>query len=119
MRLPGKVAIVTGAGSGFGEGIAKRFAQEGASVVVNDLVDQAAERVAREIVAAGGKAHAVPGDVSKDADVSHVVATALAAFGDLHAVVNNAGTTHRNRPMLEVTKRSSTGSTASTSRACT
>ena len=51
MRLRGKVAIVTGGGSGFGEGISRRFAQEGAKVIVNDLVDQAAERVAREIVA--------------------------------------------------------------------
>ena len=63
MRLEGKVAIVTGAGSGFGEGIAKRFAQEGAKVVVNDLNADAAGRVAREIAAAGGKAHAVGGDV--------------------------------------------------------
>ena len=55
-------------------------------------------------MASGGAAHAVPGDVSKDADVSHVVATALAAFGDLHVVVNNAGTTHRNKPMLEVSE---------------
>ena len=63
MRLEGKVAIVTGAGSGFGEGIAKRFAQEGAKVVVNDLDAGAATRVAREIAAAGGQAHAVGGDV--------------------------------------------------------
>ena len=104
MRLEGKVAIVTGAGSGFGEGIARRFAGEGARVVVNDLDGGAATRVAREIVAAGGAAHAVAGDVSNDADVSRLVATALAAYGDLHAVVNNAGTTHRNRPMLEVTE---------------
>ena len=102
MRLQDKVAIVTCAGSGFGEGIAKRFAQEGAKVVVNDLNGDAAERVAREIAAAGGHAHAVAGDVSKDADVSRLVATALAACGDLHAVVNNAGTTHRNQPMLDV-----------------
>ena len=103
MRLEGKVAIVTGGGSGFGEGIAKRFAQEGAKVVVNDLVDAAAERVAREIVAAGGKAHAVPGDVSKDADVSRLVATALAVYGDLHVVVNNAGQV-RMAPFTELTE---------------
>lgn len=102
MRLEGKVAIVTGAGSGFGEGIAKRYALEGARVVVNDIHAKAAERVAAEIAQAGGKAKAVGGDVSKDADVSHLVATALAAFGDLHVVVNNAGTTHRNQSMLDV-----------------
>ena len=54
MRLQNKVAIVTGAGSGFGEGIAKRFAQEGASVVVNDINAAAGARVAQEIVAAAG-----------------------------------------------------------------
>jgi 3-oxoacyl-[acyl-carrier protein] reductase len=102
MRLTNKVAIVTGGGSGFGAGIARRFAQEGARVVVNDLDPDAAERVAGEIVAAGGKARACGGDVAKDADVSHLVAASLAAFGDLHVVVNNAGTTHRNQPMLEV-----------------
>jgi len=104
MRLKDKIAIVTGAGSGFGEGIAKRFAREGAKVVVNDLNGDAAARVAREIAAAGGAAHAVAGDVSKDADVSHLVAAALAAYGDLHAVVNNAGTTHRNQSMLDVSE---------------
>jgi 3-oxoacyl-[acyl-carrier protein] reductase len=104
MRLEDKIAIVTGAGSGFGEGIAKRFAREGAKVVVNDLNGEAAARVAREIVAAGGAAHAVAGDVSKDHDVSHLVAAALATYGDLHAVVNNAGTTHRNQSMLDVSE---------------
>src|SRR5512137_795697 len=104
MRLAGKIAIVTGAGSGFGAGIAARFAQEGASVVVNDLNAEAAASVSRAIVAAGGRAHACAGDVSRDRDVSHLVATALAAYGDLHVVVNNAGTTHRNQPMLDVSE---------------
>jgi len=102
MRLQGKVAIVTGSGSGFGEGIARRFAEEGARVVVNDIHTVNGERVAREITAAGGRAKFCAGDVSRDHDVSHLVGFALAGFGDLDIVVNNAGTTHRNQPLLDV-----------------
>ena len=104
MRLSNKVAIVTGAASGFGEGIAKRFAAEGAKVVVNDVNATAGERVVREIAAARGEARLFVGDVSNDADVAAMVHCALDAFGDLDIVVNNAGTTHRNRPLLEVTE---------------
>ncbi|MEP7069244.1 MAG: glucose 1-dehydrogenase [Usitatibacter sp.] len=99
MRLKNKVAIVTGAGSGFGEAIARRYAEEGASVVVNDIAAAGAQRVAKEI---GASAAARVGDVSKDSDVAALVAFALSTFGRLDIVVNNAGTTHRNRPMLEV-----------------
>jgi 3-oxoacyl-[acyl-carrier protein] reductase len=102
MRLQGKVAIVTGAGSGFGEAIAKRYAEEGATVVVNDIVRESAERVAGEIRAGGGRASAIVADVSRDADVSRLVQAALSAHGRLDIIVNNAGATHRNRPMLEV-----------------
>ena len=99
MRLEGKVAIVTGAGSGFGEGIARRFAEEGARVVVNDIQEASARRVAESI---GAAALPLVADVSRDADVARLVASAQRQFGALHIVVNNAGTTHRNRPMLEV-----------------
>ena len=104
MRLRDKVAIVTGGGSGFGEGIAKRFAEEGASLVVNDVNAEGGGRVAREIGAAGGRAAFCAGDVSSDRDVAALVRFALDTYGDLDVVVNNAGTTHRNQPMLDVTE---------------
>jgi len=96
MRLRDKVAIVTGGGSGFGEGIAKRFAQEGAKVIVNDVNAQGGERVAREV---GGQF--VQGDVTKAADWAKLV---QAAGAGLDIVVNNAGWTHRNKPYLEVSE---------------
>ncbi|MGF6792350.1 SDR family oxidoreductase [Paraburkholderia sp. 35.1] len=104
MRLTGKTAIVTGGGSGFGEGIAKTFAREGANVVVNDLNGPAAERVASEIAIAGGKAIAVPGNVAQRDDWRTLREAALEDFGSVQIVVNNAGTTHRNKPVLEVTE---------------
>lgn len=104
MRLANKVAIVTGAGSGFGEGIARTFAREGASVIVNDRNLTGGERVVREIVAAGGKAAFAYGDVSKSEDMKGLLDAALKHFGKLDIVVNNAGTTHRNKPILEVTE---------------
>jgi len=96
MRLKGKLAIVTGAGSGFGEGIARRFAEEGAKVIVNDVNAQGGERVAREV---GGQF--VQGDVTKSADWAKLM---QAAGASLDIVVNNAGWTHRNKPYLEVTE---------------
>jgi 3-oxoacyl-[acyl-carrier protein] reductase len=104
MRLHNKIAIVTGAGSGFGEGIAKTFAREGCAVVVNDVSAPAAQRVADEIDAAGGQARVCVADVSKSADWGRLLGCALEDFGGLHVVVNNAGTTHRNQPMLNVTE---------------
>jgi 3-oxoacyl-[acyl-carrier protein] reductase len=103
-RLLDKVAIVTGAGSGFGEGIARRFAEEGCAVIVNDVGRDAGERVAAAIRNGGGQAQFAYGDVSKSADVAGLLAAALEHYGRLHIVVNNAGTTHRNRPLLEVTE---------------
>ena len=94
MRLKGKVALVTGGGSGFGAGIARRFAEEGAQVVVNDISPQG-EKVAKEV---GGKF--VQADVTKSADWARMVREA----GDISIVVNNAGWTHRNRPYVEVSE---------------
>ena len=99
MRLKDKVAIVTGAASGFGEGIANRYAAEGARVVVADLNEEGAQRVSRAI---GGNAVAIGGDVTSEADVNAMVARAGQAFGGLDIVVNNAGTTHRHQPLLDV-----------------
>jgi 3-oxoacyl-[acyl-carrier protein] reductase len=103
MRLDGKIAIVTGAGSGFGEAIARRFAAEGARVVVADLRSDAAERVADEI---GQAAISVTADVGSAADVSTVVSETVRRFGAPNILVNNAGTTHRNQPLLETDEAS-------------
>jgi 3-oxoacyl-[acyl-carrier protein] reductase len=104
MRLEGKTALITGSGSGFGEGIALRFAQEGAKIIVNDINADQGERVVVAIRASGGEAIFVRGDVSIGADMDHLRDAALAAFGDLSIVVNNAGVSHRNQSLLEVSE---------------
>ncbi|MEJ2623228.1 MAG: glucose 1-dehydrogenase [Pseudolabrys sp.] len=100
-RLAGKIAIVTGAGGGFGEGIAKLFAAEGAKVGVLDLRGDAAERVAAEI---GDSAVALTADVTSQAQMAAAVQKVVDTFGVPSVIVNNAGWTHRNKPMLEVTE---------------
>jgi 3-oxoacyl-[acyl-carrier protein] reductase len=91
-KLTGKVAIVTGASKGIGAGIAKALGAEGARVVVNYATSRTgAERVVAAIVAAGGEAIAVQGDVSRAADVQRLFADTRQAFGALDVLVNNAG----------------------------
>ncbi|MCH7795383.1 MAG: SDR family NAD(P)-dependent oxidoreductase, partial [Proteobacteria bacterium] len=99
MRLENKVAIVTGAASGFGEGIARRFAAEGAKVVLADLNDQAGRRIAADIEAAGGTAAYVHADVTERAEVKAMVEAATTTYGRLDILVNNAGYSHVNQPM--------------------
>lgn len=102
MRLKNKSIIVTGAGSGIGEGIAKRLAEEGAAIIVNDINRTGGERVADEITAAGGQAQFVAADVTRSDDVKALVAAAVRHHGKLDVMVNNAGRTHRNQPALDV-----------------
>jgi len=99
MRLRDKVAIITGAASGFGEGMARRFAEEGAKIVVADLNEKGAERVAAEI---GQAAIAVTTDVSSRSEVEEMVYAAKSAFGRIDIMVNNAGYTHRNGDLTHV-----------------
>jgi 3-oxoacyl-[acyl-carrier protein] reductase len=99
MRLEGKTAIVTGGGSGFGAGIARIFAREGATVMVADINAGAAAGIAAEI---GGIAQAV--DVSDGASVAAMTEAALTAWGRIDILVNNAGITHLPAPMEEVSE---------------
>jgi 3-oxoacyl-[acyl-carrier protein] reductase len=91
-KLTNQVAIVTGASKGIGAGIAKALAAEGASVVVNySSSKEGADKVIQEITAKGGKAIAVQGDVSKQADITRLFAETKKAYGKLNILVNNAG----------------------------
>ena len=98
-QLEGKIALVTGAAGGFGEGIARLFVAQGARVMIADLDGAKASQVAAEL---GPSARSVACDVSKSADVQAAVQACVDAFGVPDIVVNNAGTTHRNQPMLDV-----------------
>ena len=100
MRLKGKTALVTGAGQGFGFGIAEIFAREGARVACLDVKADVAEAAAKRFGDAG--ALAVCADVSKRDEVERAAKTVIEAFGRVDIVVNNAGTTHRNKPLMEV-----------------
>lgn len=99
MRLKGKCAIVTGGASGFGAGIARKFASEGAKVIVADLNNEQAEMLAEEI---GGRAQHV--DVANANSVAKLADAAQTHWGRVDIIVNNAGITHLPKPMEEVTE---------------
>jgi len=99
MRLQGKVAIVTGAASGFGAEIARQYAQEGARVALADINEAGAKDVAGPL---GNDAIAVKCDVTRRADIDALVATTVKAFGRLDVIVNKAGWSHKNGPLLDV-----------------
>lgn len=101
MRLKDKVAVVTGAASGFGRGIAQAFAREGARVVVADIDKAAALAAVRAI---GDSAIAVAADVTSREDVDAMIGNAVERFGGVDILVNNAGFTHENRPLMEVSE---------------
>ncbi len=101
MRLDNKVALVTGAGSGIGQGIAETYAREGARVALADIDFDSAKSAARTI---GNNAIALRCDVAKKTEFEATVAETLSAFGRLDILVNNAGTTHVNKPMLDITE---------------
>jgi 3-oxoacyl-[acyl-carrier protein] reductase len=98
MRLKDQVAIVTGAASGFGAEISRRYVAEGAKVAVADMNEEGAKKVAAEL---GANAFAIKCDVTKRADIEALVAATLKHFGTLDIVVNNAGYSHKNQPLLE------------------
>ncbi len=103
-RFSGQVVIVTGAASGFGEAIARRFADEGASVVLADIDEGRGKELAAEIAAAGGQAIFVRTDVSISEDVEALIDSAVARYGGLDGIVNNAGIAHRTGSITELSE---------------
>jgi NAD(P)-dependent dehydrogenase (short-subunit alcohol dehydrogenase family) len=102
-RLEGSVAIVTAGGQGIGDSIAQLFAREGASVAVIDMNEAEAQRVAREITAAGGKAFAHAADVSRTDVVNAMVSTVVERWGTVDILVNAAGGFHQLAPIIGIT----------------
>ena len=104
MRMKDKVAIITGAGSGFGEGMARLFSAEGAKIVIADINETGGRRVAQVIQQQGGQAEFQKTDVTKDAEVKALVEAAVKRFGRVDIMINNAGYTHKNQSMLNVSE---------------
>ena len=102
MRLENKTAIVTGGASGFGAGIAQRFAHEGASVVVADINDPEGEFIASEIRDSGGDAVYIHADVTSRSDTKGMISAAVEHSGQLDILINNAGFSHANKSFTEV-----------------
>jgi 3-oxoacyl-[acyl-carrier protein] reductase len=102
MRLDGKVAVVTGAASGFGRGIAELFAAEGAKIVVADINATAAGDLVEKL--GKDRAIAMATDVTRRADVDAMIASAVEVFGGVDILVNNAGVTHKNQSLMHVTE---------------
>ncbi|MDH3739269.1 MAG: glucose 1-dehydrogenase, partial [Alphaproteobacteria bacterium] len=99
-----QVTVITGSGSGFGEGIAKACAREGAWVVVSDINEEGGRRVTDEISTAGGSAVFFKADVSDSGDTKALIDYAQSHFGRFDVLVNNAGVGHLRKPLTEVTE---------------
>ena len=101
-RFDGRRVIVTGSGSGFGEATAKRFADEGARVVVTDVNEEAMRRVSEEIRASGGICETVACNVAEESQVEAMVQVAVDSFGGVDVLVNNAGYSHHQRLLWKI-----------------
>lgn len=101
-QLQDKVAVITGAAGGFGEGVARAYVREGAKVVIVDLNGEGAQKLADEL---GPNAVGIRADVTSRADIDAAIALCVEKFGVPDIVINNAGTTHKNQPMLNVDEK--------------